>query len=84
MEDQEKRQGYDPRIEHATDVHSGKGRLLADKVEPQGHVVHAYGCFVLCMGFLFNMSRISLNCLYLLVYNMEPLRVSESFRHVWL
>ena len=30
------------------------------------------------------MSGILLDCLCLLVYNMEPLRVNESFRRVWL
>ena len=40
VEDQGKRQGHDPRIEHTTYVYSGKRRLLAAKVVLEGPVAY--------------------------------------------
>ena len=68
----------------ATDADSSDGRRFTSQVVFQGLVAGDTGGLVLCVGFFSKMSMIPLDFLYLLVYNMEPLRVNESFRRVSL
>ena len=67
-----------------TDAYSSDGCCFASQVLLQGLVAGATGSLALCVRLLFKASGIPLDCLYLLVYNMEPLRVNGSFCHVWL
>ena len=53
--------------EFATDAYSSDGRRFASQVVLQGLVAVATGGLDLCLGFLFKVSGILLDCLCLLV-----------------